>query len=189
MSEGKRWPIEEARNVAAVIGVLLQGTFERIEVVGSVRRGKPDVGDVELLFVPRMESRQVDMFTSEPFDLASERIDQLVADGRLQQRLNKEGHRAGWGPNNKLAVFTDNGMPVDLFSTTAEKWWVSLVIRTGGKDTNLELTMGANKLNRTLNAYGSGVTDRSTGIITPAVSEAHVFELCGVPYREPKDRQ
>jgi DNA polymerase/3'-5' exonuclease PolX len=66
-------------------------------------------------------------------------------------------------------------------------WWVALVIRTGSKDTNLALTTGANRKNATLMAYGAGVK-WSDGTVTAATSEQHVFEMCGVPYKEPKDR-
>ena len=188
MSDGKRWHIDEANSVAARVQQQIEHYCERIEVVGSVRRGKREVGDVELLFIPKFDNRQIDMFVTRPIDTAHERIIALANTGFLAKRLNKEGHIAGWGTKNKLAVFVENGMPVDLFSTTADDWWVSLVIRTGGKYSNLRLTTGANILNRTLNAYGCGVTDRKTGIVTAATSERHVFELCGVPYQEPEDR-
>jgi hypothetical protein len=49
--------------------------------------------------------------------------------------------------------------------TTRENWFVSLVIRTGSKDTNLLLTTGAQKLGRKLNAYGCGVTGPDGTII------------------------
>lgn len=183
-----KWPRATAEWTANVLIAELMPYVERIEIVGSVRRKKDEVGDVELLFIPKVADDQSDMFTPAKLDLASEFIDHLESIGVLAKRKSVAGHDAGWGAKNKLAVFVENGMPVDLFSTTLEDWFVSLVIRTGGKETNLMLTNGANKLNRTLNAYGSGVTDRKTGIVTPATSERHVFELCGVTYAEPEGR-
>lgn len=61
------------------------------------------------------------------------------------------------------------------------------MIRTGSKDTNLRLTTGAQRRGATLNAYGMGVT-WSDGTTTPATSEQHVFEMCGIPYLEPCKR-
>jgi DNA polymerase/3'-5' exonuclease PolX len=78
-------------------------------------------------------------------------------------------------------------VPVDFFATTPENWWVSLVVRTGSLEMNLELTKGANHLGRSLNVYGRGVT-RADGTVIPATSEEHVFELCGVKYRVPSAR-
>lgn len=80
----------------------------------------------------------------------------------------------------------------------AENWWVSLVVRTGSKETNLRLTTGAQRLGRTLHAYGSGVTINRAQTIggeahlpgseIKATSEQAVFELCEVPYLEPEQR-
>jgi DNA polymerase/3'-5' exonuclease PolX len=188
MSDGKRWALDDGLRVAIQLMAQLEPYVERMCIVGSVRRKKRDVGDVELLFIPKIEMHRVDMFQEEAVDLCAFRINALVESFYLRKRLNKDGHIAGWGERNKLALFAENLMPVDLFSTTTENWWVSLVIRTGGKDTNLRLTMGANRLGRTLNAYGCGVTDRKTGIVTAATSEREVFELCDVPYLEPVQR-
>jgi DNA polymerase/3'-5' exonuclease PolX len=187
MSDKPRWPIADAREAAARMMMRLQSFCERIEIVGSVRRGKPLVGDVELLFIPKIEERKVDMFITRPFDLAHEAINAMIPE-YLTKRKNVEGHFAGWGDKNKLAVIVENGMPIDLFSTTTANWFVSLVVRTGGKENNLKLTTGANRLGRTLNAYGCGVTDRRTGEVIPATSEEHVFELCGEKYLKPEDR-
>lgn len=77
---------------------------------------------------------------------------------------------------------------MDFFSTTAENWNVSLVIRTGGKATNLKLTNGAIAKGAHLQAFGSGIVLQNKKII-PATSERHVFELCGVPYQEPEFRE
>lgn len=186
MSDKKKYPREQAIAVAIELQNQLAPYCERIEIAGSLRRGKSHVGDVELLFIPRLESRQQDFFTSAPVDLAAEKIGHLLADGILAKRPSVTGVFT-WGTNNKLAIHLPTGVPVDLFSTTVEKWWVSLVIRTGSKDTNLRLTTGAQKQNATLNAYGSGVT-WSDGTQTNATSERHVFELCRVPYLEPEDR-
>lgn len=186
MSDRPRVPYQDALNVAVLLKTMLAPVCERIEIAGSLRREKPYVGDVELLFVPRVGERKVDMFATERADLADETINSLVRGGLLAMRPNVNGSFT-WGPKNKLAIHTASGIPVDLFSTTEENWWVSLVVRTGSKETNLALTTGAQRMGRRLNAYGCGVTE-SDGNIIPARSEAQVFELCGVPYREPKDR-
>lgn len=189
MPDKFKWPRATAVWTANVLIAELRPYVERIETVGSVRRNKDEVGDVKLLFIPILKDDQSDMFLPSQFDLADEFLCHLESIGVLAKRKSATGYDAGWGPKNKLAVFVENGMPVDLFDTTAENWHVALVVRTGGKESNLMLTTGANKLNRTLNAYGCGVTDRKTGIVTPARSEREVFELCGVPYVEPEDRR
>lgn len=184
----KRYPLADALAVGEKLASSLAPFVDKIEIVGSVRRAKPMVKDVELLFVPKISNQPFDLFGTREVDIAFAYIEFLVKDGILSKRLSIRGVPAGWGPKNKLAVFLENGMPVDLFACAPNCWWNSLVIRTGGKETNLKLTTGAQKLGHTLNAYGSGVTC-SDGSIIPSTSERHVFELCGVPYVEAKDRE
>lgn len=187
--------LDEARVVAKELYDRLLPFCERCKVVGSVRRKRSYVSDVELLFIPKRtpdpssfmgallgESSEIDMI-----DMADLTINRLVKDGVLAKRHNEKGSPC-WGPLNKLAIHTASGMPVDFFATTAENWPVSLVIRTGGKRTNLQLTMGANKLGLTLNAYGSGFTRLKDGVKIPCHSEEDVFRLAGVPFKEPRYR-
>ena len=165
----------------------LSPACERITIAGSLRRGKHEVGDIELLFIPKFEEIPDGFFDKIKTDLAARKIQELLDRKILVERPNINGGFS-WGKENKLAIHRPSGIPVDLFSTTAEKWWVALVIRTGSKETNLRLTTGANRLTRTLNAYGTGVTNRKTGETTAATSERHVFELCGVPFLAPEKR-
>lgn len=181
-----RWPIDEASKVADFLCGVLATLCAGIQIAGSIRRRKPEVGDIEILYIPQFENRPVDWLSSAPVSLADEQIDAWLKDGVLFKRPNKAGITS-WGVQNKLAVHTASGIPVDFFSTTKSKWWASLVIRTGSKETNLKLATGAQKMGRTLNAYGSGVTLRD-GQVLPAASEEAVFKLCGVPYLEPQYR-
>lgn len=159
---------------------------DRCEIVGSIRREKPTVGDIEILYVPIIRKVRVDMFHENDADAADDQLNDWLRQGIFAKRLNVRGHET-WGPKNKHALHVKSKIPVDLFATTEENWWVSLVIRTGSKDTNLRLTTGANAQNARLNAYGCGVTFSDSSIVR-ATSERHVFELCNVPYLEPNQR-
>lgn len=185
----QRWTHAEALNLAYRIAGYLNPFTERIEIAGSLRRCKPTVGDIEILYIPKWETRQSsdDMFASIRINLVDDILNGWLNTGKFAKRQNTRSIFT-WGEKNKLAVHCKTRVPVDFFATTEENWWVSLVIRTGSKETNLALTTGAQQRGLKLNAYGCGVTNLKTGEITPANSEQHVFELCGVPYREPKDR-
>lgn len=186
MSEKQRWPYPVAMPIAEQIMENLSPFCERIVIAGSLRRMKGAVGDIEILYIPKIEQRQADMFSTELMDLANEALGNWLASGLISKRPSIDGKFA-WGPKNKLALHSSTGMPIDFFATTAENWHVSLVIRTGGKDTNLKLTTAAQARGASLNAYGCGIT-LAGGDVIPAKSERHVFELCGVPYQDPEDR-
>lgn len=188
MTDKPRFPRAIGLVVAAEICAALKPVCKKLIIAGSLRRGKPTIGDVEILYVGEFEIRQDpnDMFASINVNLADEAIASLEKSGVLERRKNVNGSEM-YGPKNKLMRHVASGIPVDLFSTTTENWFVSLVIRTGSKETNLKLTTGAQKLGCSLNAYGSGLT-LEDGRVMPAMSEQHVFKLCGVHYLEPHER-
>lgn len=186
MSEKRKFPHAAALAVAEELQALLAPACKRIAIAGSLRRLKPEVGDIELLFIPIFTSRPDGLFDCSLVDVCSEVAEGLLARGVLAKRPNVNGSFT-WGERNKLAIHVPSGIPVDLFGTSEANWWVSLVVRTGSKETNLALTTGANKRGASLMAYGNGVK-WSDGTITPATSEEHVFEMCGVTYKEPQHR-
>lgn len=190
----RRFPDWEARPVATSLLDTLSPFCEpgRIAIVGSLRRGKPYVGDIEVLYVPKFEDRpaKTELFNElcpkDRANLADEAIARLESAHYLARRSNVKGAQT-FGPKNKLMLHCATGIPVDLFATTLANWWVSLVIRTGSKDMNIWLASSAQRLGRSLLAYGSGVRIAGGDIIA-ATSEQHVFELCGVRYVEPQWR-
>jgi DNA polymerase/3'-5' exonuclease PolX len=204
----QKWPRATALAVAEEICNALKPVTEWLIVAGSLRRGKQEVGDAEIVFIPKLAEKvkeQAGLFGTfeqiEFDDLAERRIQELLDGGTLAKRPSKIGVFT-WGPENKLAIHVPTGMPVDLFATTADKKFNALVIRTGSAEMNRKLAISANKIGRSLNANGDGVTvthtvqadgclvelpkDQQTKI--RSVSERHVFELVGIPYLEPEDR-
>lgn len=187
MSDKPKFPRAQALAVGEYFVRELTPLCDRIVIAGSLRRGKAEVGDVEILYVPKYGIEQDGLFDTKEFSLADARINAWFKAGFIGKRLSSAGVST-WGEKNKLAIDGRSKIPIDFFSTTLENWWVSLVVRTGSKDTNLQLTTGAQRLNRTLHAYGSGVEIRSTGEHIAALSERDVFSLCNVPYKEPGQR-
>ena len=186
MSEKQKYPRSDALKVAKELCDRLTPFCERIIVAGSLRRRKLEVGDVEILFIPKITHERDGLFDTVPTSAAEVAIQKLLDAEILTMRPSKTGGFS-WGKLNKLAIHRATGIPVDLFATNEDCWYVSKVIRTGGKETNLMLTTGAHKFGRTLHAYGSGFTGRDGQLIT-CKSEEEVFELAGVPYTEPWNR-
>ena len=174
-----RWPRAAALQVARELCDRLNPFCEKLIVAGSVRRKKADVGDVEILYVSRMQDRPLDMFSTEAVSLADEEIAQMLTDGTLTKRPSKTGGTA-WGDKNKLALH-HSGIPVDLFRTAADAWWNYLVCRTGPAESNARIATAAQRRGYRWNPYGVGFTCLADGSITPMLSEAAVFAFVGLP--------
>ena len=173
--------------VARELCQALEPVTSRLIVAGSLRRRKATVGDVEILFVPRTERRQVDLLHSHEFDLAGERIDALLAEGVLEMRPNIAGGTS-WGGKNKLAIHVASGIPVDLFTASEANWWNYLVCRTGPAESNLAIATAAQAKGWKWNSYGAGFTHLGSSERHAVASEAEVFEFVGLPFREPWER-
>ena len=176
------WPRAEALAVAEDLIILLQPVCERIEIAGSVRRKKALVGDIELVVVSK-EAPSTSLWLERP--RLDARILELIGEGVLNYRLNKNGHRA-FGPKNKLLVHVPSGISVDLFSTTAENFGMAWVVRTGPREFNIKLMSRFKALNLQGHAYG-GVTDEY-GTELPCPTEEKVFDLAGWRFRPPEER-
>ena len=170
--EKTRCPLHRAKEVANELKQMLEPCCNRIAIAGSIRRRKPEVGDIELLVIPRA-------------NYLDKLLHDLMMQNVLAMRLNKRGQRA-YGPKNKLMVHLPSGIGLDIFSTTEECWPVALVIRTGGAETNKRIAMAAINKGWHLKAYGSGFSTPQGNIICN--SEREVFELVELPYQEPWER-
>ena len=166
----------------------LRPACARLIVAGSLRRRRPDVGDIEILYIPLSEERQSDLFFTEEASLADERIEALEARGVLERRMNIIG-REMYGPQNKLMRHCETGIPVDLFATTAEAWHNYLVCRTGPAASNTRIAVAARLRGWKWNPYGPGFTNLATGEVRPIGSEEGVFAFVGLPYHQPKERR
>lgn len=168
--------LARARSIAEEIMELLDGSCDRKEIAGSIRRSKPFPGDIEILCIPKYDGA---------VDCLDRRVRELISQEMLDYRLNKLGRKV-YGPKNKLLVHVPSGIGVDIFSTTEGCWFVSMVVRTGGKKTNMRIAWAAMEKGYQFHAYGSGFTTPDGDIVCR--SEREVFEAVGLPYQKPEER-
>lgn len=190
MSAGTRVPLEEARKVATELVYLLDDYCARIEIAGSIRRQKPDIGDIDLVVEPWVGD-VLDMFgqpSGEKANATDERIAQLVSDRKLAKRLDKNG-RAAWGPQLKRGIY--HGLNVDIQSVLdPTTWGMWMLVRTGPADFNRRIVTP--RWQGGLLLAGMEVRDgfqlfRGGGRVeTP--TELSVFEAYGLDYVEPEAR-
>ena len=183
--KSRTWPLAEAREVAEELITLLRPACEKIAVAGSVRRRKDQVGDIELLCISKVLS-DLDFFgKSTDYAILDKMLVGIIGDGLLDYRLNRKGSRA-FGPLNKLLVHRPSGIGVDIFSTTAENWGLSLLVRTGSRSFNIKVMTRFRSLGMQGHAYG-GVTDQH-GRDLACPTEEEVFRILQWPFVAPEQR-
>lgn len=100
---------------------LIEDQCERIEIAGSVRRRCKQVGDIEIVCIPKMTK---DLLGENLDSLLEHRLAGLVADGSLSQPT-KNGRRY------KQFQIADGQIQLDLFIASPERWGVIFAVRTG----------------------------------------------------------
>lgn len=171
---------------------LLAPACERIEIAGSVRRGKAEPKDIELLAIPKMLPQvSEDMFGAVVSQTVISALDgalmSLVENGpwEFDQVLRRNGSKY-----KRLSRF-DNGRDVccDLFIVTAETWGAQFAIRTGPADfshmlVTRALRMGMKQEDGRL--WRIHRDNTKTVIETP--EERDYFAALGLPWLEPEQR-
>lgn len=140
-----RMPYDDAWLLACGLGNALLPSCYRVEIAGSLRRRRPDIGDIDLVCEPIVKPA-LDMFgepSGDERNLLHERLDDLVERGILEKRLNKLGH-ASWGPELRRAVHTGLGVDIQIV-TDRSAWGAWLAIRTGPAELNKALVTPRHK--------------------------------------------
>lgn len=178
----KRYPYTVARQVAEDIVAVLSPACVRIEIAGSLRRRKPDVGDIEILFVPAMGTAPSREFFSSDvaFNLADARITEMESRAMLEKRRNSKGSTM-FGEKNKLMRHAASGISVDLFTATMDNWWNYLVCRTGPAELNARIAGEAKRIGWKWSPYSSGFHTLDNRQEARMESEEDVFSFIGIP--------
>jgi len=185
MSTKPKYPRAVALDVCRDLVKQLGPVCERLIIAGSLRRRKEEVGDVEILFIPKTGTVYTTSLFGEQGSLADAHIEDMITTGRLIKRPNKNGGFT-YGAKNKLMIHAASGVPVDLFTATEVNWWNYLVCRTGPAESNARIASLAIAKGFRWSPYGAGFTEGRR--IIPMNSEREVFAFVGLDYLEPWER-
>lgn len=152
--------LAQAKSIAQEIVARLKPHCQRIEIAGSIRRGKSWVRDIDIVLIPQNQGR-----------LAME----LVSMGKFKAN------------GRKVARLEYKGIPVDFYFATPDTWATLLLIRTGSAGHNRKLASLAKRRGWHLYADGKGLFDNQ-GTRIAGDSEESFFQALGIPYLEPAKR-
>jgi DNA polymerase/3'-5' exonuclease PolX len=181
-------PRAEALFVAEYVRDFLAPACERIEIAGSLRRGKPEVGDVELVAVSKSHQVPSGLFfevDAIAWDL-DERLEELVATGILDRLLGKDRYQ-------KLRHHM-SGLQVDLFMVKPPaSFGCIFLIRTGSADYSHALVTkardrGFHFREGALHRGALGCSTRPCEIV-PTPEEIDVYRVLRLPFVEPERRE
>lgn len=182
---------QEAAAVARAVVGDLRAVCDHLIVAGSLRRRWPDVGDIEIVCVPTLQTATGGLFGDAVLavDLLDGRVRELLADGTLRPRLDKHGRQA-LGRRYRRLLY--RGTPLDLFSPDAASFGAHVAIRTGPPDYSHRLVTPRSQrglMPDHLRMWEGSLRRRATGEALATPTEASFFEALGVPWIRPEDRR
>jgi DNA polymerase (family 10) len=146
---------------------------ERIEIAGSVRRGRQECHDLDIVLIPKEGC--IDKIKS----LCLSHHPMFAGAGIPDPK---------WG--EKLASFSWDGfVQTDLYFCDKHTFPVIYLIRTGSKEHNIKLTTLAKNKGMFLAAEGTLYADRLKAAAIHVKDEMDVFYNLGLPYIEPGERE
>lgn len=179
----KKRPYTTVYPLAQKLAAALAPVCERIELAGSLRRESAEIGDIELVAIPRSH---VDLFGN---PLADTLLDDLLNTWQSAEKI----HLTRNGKKYKQFEFRSiHGLryQVDLFvQPDPATWGINYLIRTGSADFSRHMV--------TRRSADGAMPDRYTvkdarvwcdGRALDTPEEADVFRLWGLPYIEPPFR-
>jgi DNA polymerase (family 10) len=165
-----RLPLERARKIADFIVEALRPLCWKIEIAGSIRRQRPDCGDIDLVVIPTNH------------DALRRRIAQrcsLTSDGR-------DIIIAKMSNGVQLDVYCARPEERTLLDVTPSNWGSVMVCRTGSKEFNKYLCMAAAHKGLHWDPF-RGVL--RAGKVIASETEEDVFRALGLTWVCPESRE
>ena len=169
MSTGTRVPLAEARAIADDAVAQLRPHCSRIEIAGPLKRGRPTIGDVEIVCLPK-PFESTPLFRS-GFALVVEQWEKVR--GELPCRYTQR--------------ILPCGMRLDLFMPDPNGFGLQVAIRTGSAGWCKHVLAPA--WVRAGFHSKDGVLRTSWGAVVPTRNERVLFDRIGLPWTEPQDRE
>lgn len=179
--------LADAKLLADKVIAVLEPFCERIEIAGSIRRGRAEVGDVDIVAMPKsldlpgalggtahLTDSQV---WAEKFTTVLWKKMAAILEERGQELI-------------RCSIPCKDGLfQVDIYRARPETWGVILLVRTGSREHNVKLCSLARSKGLMLSAAQGVVSCGGTGGVVACRTEEEIFAALGLGFVEPKNRE
>ena len=163
--------LDAAKRVAETIVERLRPLCQRIEIAGSIRRGRPEVGDIDLVVL----AADVEAVKRRCLERC-----QTITNGDQNFIVRMPG-------GLQVDIFFARGPLTDMFAPQPSNWASLLVLRTGSREHNIFLVEKARALGLRWDPY-RGVLDPD-GYVISGEDEGSIYNALGMPLVEPRFRE
>jgi DNA polymerase (family 10) len=170
----QRLPLARARKIAETVAERLMPFANRIEIAGSIRRGRETCGDIDLVIETRDREGLIDR-VKQSCTLKTEGQQNTIA-------IMRDG--------TQIDLFFARGKTADLFSVSPSNWGTILLCRTGSPAHNIYMVEKAKGMGLIWNPYRGVVKGGSlTGEVIASETEEDIFRALEMEFVRPADRE
>lgn len=167
----QKFQLKHASEIAEDLLVQLAPHCTRIQIAGSIRRKKPQVGDIEILSIPKTQQTGLfDDVQSTCYEVCKiiNSFEKIKGDptARYAQRVHP------------------SGICIDFFLVNELNWGYQLAIRTGSAEFSFRLACRWTQLGY----HGHNGFLHKDGKVIPVREEIDLFNLLQLDWVEPEDR-
>lgn len=152
--------LEKAKAIAEEVKAKLVPFCQRLEIAGSIRRGRPFPKDIDIVCIPSNQGQ---------FIYALQQMGKIKIGGQ------------------KLIRCELPQIVLDIYAATPETWATLLLIRTGSAKHNIMMCSRAKRMGMHLHADGTGLTRNGNRVA--GETEESIFATLQLPYKQPKERE
>jgi DNA polymerase/3'-5' exonuclease PolX len=191
MEKAEKFPYDTAYAIAVKVRELLRPHCDRIEIAGSIRRQKAEVGDIEICCVPK--PYEVGLFESGLATIVNkwEKVkgDLLYGVTKYTQRKLKLTDfihcQKEDCSGDMICGYEGRFIKLDLFIAEKGNWGTIFSIRTGSADYSHRV-LASGWVRKGYKSEGGFLY--KNGVKYEVLEEEDLFEMIGISYVEPKDR-
>lgn len=170
-----------ALNIAHQIVALLEPFCDRVEIAGSLRRKNFNIGDIDIVCIPKVEQDSADLFGNKFYRVPG-----------FSDAVNKIGNIFIGKPDTgkRVGIHHKSGIPIELYITDELNWGYIFFIRTGPAEYSHGMAKkwclkGYHGENGKLYKNADGGKDKQHIILK---EEKDLYEVLGYEYIEPENR-
>lgn len=188
--------LAQARHIAECLIARMRPCCDRIEIAGSIRRGKPQVKDIEIVAIPK---RLQAIDESDLFGESMTTINLLHQWATTELPSSLQWIKTGTHEIVPWFVQADgkywrgyipqHDIKVDIFLTEPDRWGATYLVRTGSAEFNAALLQFAKGKSYRFDD-GGFCHEAANGKLTPlpVPEEADIFRRLGLDFIPPTDR-
>lgn len=208
MSSGRKFPLAEAELIAHAWLARFQPLCARAEIAGSIRRRKPEVGDIEICILPEPAGMyQLVTLLNRPDRAMAIHRDELrqlrarkeTAEAKIKARLQELAAERGEPlrvkgeyPGRYVQLVLPEGLALDMFICLPTTWALNFFVRTGSVEFSAAMAERSKSLGYVWHEALVYRRDPESGDPTGASiqlrEEKDVFELFKINWVAPERR-